>query len=79
MLAQAKRKCWRNLGPDGPRAGELSQLKGSRANGVICSVTKVSHVMAPEDKHIWNGTPASNWEEKEQATASRGGMRARTP
>lgn len=43
---------------------ETSSAEGplSRANGTICHVSKVSHVMAPEDKHIWNGAPASNWE-----------------
>lgn len=28
LLTLAKRKCWRNLGPDGTRPRELSQLKG---------------------------------------------------
>lgn len=62
-----------------PRAGELSQQKGCRANGVICSVRKVSHAMAPADQHIWNDTSASNWESKEQATTSEAGVRARRP
>lgn len=34
----------------------------SRANGTICSVRKGSHVLAPEDKHIWKGAPASHRE-----------------
>lgn len=40
----------------------LSRRALSRANGTICGVRKGSHVMAPEDKPIWNDAPASNWE-----------------
>lgn len=64
----------------GPGLGNFLSLKGPpRDNGAICNVREVSHAMAPENQHIGGGAPASDLEERKQATTSRGETRARMP